>query len=64
MHSAQVPDQTVAFCVIPAERQSKELPGGPPRHWISGILSNKGQPTLREGPKSVPGENKKIIERW
>lgn len=50
-----MPDQTVASCVIPAERQRKELPGGPPRHWIRGTLSNKGQPRLREGPKCMPG---------
>lgn len=48
------PDQTVVFCVIPDERQSKELPGGPPRHCMKDILSNNIQ--LREGPRSMPDD--------
>jgi len=52
----QVPDQTVPSCVIPAEKQSKELPAGPPRHWIRDILSKKGQQRLRKGPTSMPGD--------
>lgn len=45
------PNEAVVLCVIPDERQSKELPGGPPRHWIWDILSNKVQ--LRECSRSM-----------